>query len=228
MNKKCSVCGKVGNSNNIKGKILFGDDFCIKHLWQMKKYKKITDKTQRTIYDRNPIIIHKNKDYNEIILLNSKGKRITTTKINKKDLVRLSKYKWCFSGTIGYVCGNVNGKMSLIHRIIMNNPNCKVDHKNRDKLDNRRNNLRLVNNSQNRYNSSKSKKHNFSSKYIGVSFCSDRNEWLSQICINKKVINLGRYSTEDEAVKIRLKAEKRYFGEYSPQLNLLNKKQNSA
>lgn len=32
--------------------------------------------------------------------------------------------------------------------------------------------------------------------------------------------NLGRYSTEEEALIVRLKAEKKYFGEFAPQRDL--------
>jgi hypothetical protein len=70
--------------------------------------------------------------------------------------------------------------------------NLVVDHINSNKLDNRVENLQLITQ---RENSSKDIK-NKTSKYTGVSWCKHRGKWLSQIYLNKKTYNLGRFNCE--------------------------------
>ena len=67
-----------------------------------------------------------------------------------------------------------------------------IDHINRDKLDNRIDNLREVTESQSHRNINK--KNNTSSIYMGVTFIN--NKWRSAISINKKLIHLGSYDCE--------------------------------
>jgi hypothetical protein len=88
-------------------------------------------------------------------------KIIKTTKdkeclVSDKDFEELKKYNWyyCDKGNgknnDGYVYGYINGKLKSIHRIIMGEPKgMEIDHKNGDKLDNQRENLRICNRSQN-------------------------------------------------------------------------------
>jgi hypothetical protein len=48
---------------------------------------------------------------------------------------------------------------------------------------------------------------------IGVSYSSDQHNWRAFINVNKKRYELGRRKNKDEAIVLRLKAEKKYFGE---------------
>jgi len=87
-----------------------------------------------------------------------------------------------------------------------------IDHINGNKLDNRKENLRIVTYTQNAQN--KSKQENTTSKYIGVYFRKDRNTWIAEIRVNSKKIYLGAFKTEIEAAKIRDIATLEHFGEY--------------
>ena len=82
--------------------------------------------------------------------------------------------------------------------ILKNNINykIKIDHINRDKLNNKRDNLRIVSDSENARN--KSKQINTSSKYIGISYIKNKNLWLTSIKINKQNIT-ARYKDEHHA-----------------------------
>jgi hypothetical protein len=108
-------------------------------------------------------------------------------------------------------------KMFYIHRLIgiafLENCNdCKeIDHINRNNTDNRVENLRWATRSQQVANRGKFK--NKSSTFIGVSFDKTNNKWLSQIRINNKNKNLGRFNTELEAFECRQK----YIIEYNLQ-----------
>ncbi len=71
-----------------------------------------------------------------------------------------------------------------------------VDHKNRNRLDNRRSNLRLCTVKDNNRNVSKVKG---SSRYKGVYWKSNRNKWSSQIKVEGKLIYLGLFENENDA-----------------------------
>lgn len=92
------------------------------------------------------------------------------------------------------------------------------DHINRNPLDNRKNNFRQATNAENARNRRKQK--NNKSGFIGV--CWDKNElqWLAYISVNYKKIKLGYFQYKKDAIRARLIAEQKYFGEFAPQRHL--------
>lgn len=107
------------------------------------------------------------------------------TIIDKKDEF-VTKYKWYFDGryaarnaTVAETKKGIRCKVYL-HRQILNFPKFKVDHKDRDKLNNRRNNFRVANRNENAANTSK-RNIKSTSKYKGVSFSKEKNKWNAQI-----------------------------------------------
>lgn len=100
---------------------------------------------------------------------------------------------------------NENGRADpLIHRLValhfIPNPNNLpvVDHIIKEEpLDNSVSNLRWATSQQNSQN--RKKKQNTSSQYKGVSFDKESNKWRAIICIDYKLVHLGRYNTEKEA-----------------------------
>ena len=48
-----------------------------------------------------------------------------------------------------------------------------------------------------------------------MTFDKTKNKWLVRIYINHKQVNLGCYDNLDEAIAKRLKAEEKYYGEFS-------------
>ena len=109
----------------------------------------------------------------------------------------------------------------LFHRMIMDAPsNIDVDHINRNRLDNRKSNLRLCSSQQNDYNNSVSKRN--TSGVIGVSYDKRIQKWRSYITFEGEWINLGAYFNKEDAIIARLTAELKYFKEFAPQQHLFN------
>lgn len=95
-----------------------------------------------------------------------------------------------------------------LHNLIIGS-NAETDHKNRDGLDNRRNNLRVGTMSENMFNRNKFR--NNRSGTTGVHFDKSRNLWIASIKVNYKNIFLGRFSKKEDAIEARLKAEDGYL-----------------
>lgn len=103
-----------------------------------------------------------------------------------------------------------------MHRLIMgvadntDYRNVQVDHINRNKVDNRKSNLRICNNQQNNCNKSPYRK---DGSKVGVR--KQKDKWMADITVNGQLIRLGKYENYDDAVNARIKAEKKYWGDFA-------------
>jgi hypothetical protein len=107
----------------------------------------------------------------------------------------------------------------LMHRQILEldfgNP-LQGDHCNLDSLDNRRSNLRIATDLQNRYNTVA--RRNNSSGFKGVS--RDKNAhpshpWRARITVNGQELLIGNFATPEAANNAYRDAARRYFGKFS-------------
>ena len=74
-----------------------------------------------------------------------------------------------------------------------------VDHKNRERSDNRRSNIRLVNAQESALNRKKMEGTAITSKYRGVGYRKDNGKWRARLYIHGVNINVGHYATEYDA-----------------------------
>ena len=134
--------------------------------------------------------------------------------VDDEDFDLLSKLNWCVASN-GYVVKRIKGKIVCLHRYIMNPKNKEwIDHINHDKLDNRRENLRICTASQNSGNSIKTKS-NTSSIYKGVCWDKQMKLWRCLITINYKLIFIGLFKEEFHAAMAYDIWAKELFGEFA-------------
>lgn len=125
-----------------------------------------------------------------------------------EDWNKLSNHYWVLN-LEGYATAVIDKKLRLFHARIMECPRGKVrDHINRNKLDNRKSNLRIVTYQGNIINSDKNICNTSGAK--GVGYEKRRKKWYAKMIFNGKNIWLGYFDDFESAVKARKEAEKKY------------------
>ena len=162
------------------------------------------------------------KENNYGILSDEKG-NICLFDLEEEDL--LKKFNWRY--VKGYWIATKNGERYYMHRLLMNPPeNMTIDHIKQVEngfCDNRKENLRICTfqeNCKNRKLSNRNK-----SGIIGVRIKKTKwgNYWRAQIKVDGKMKTVGEYKDKEKAIKKRLEAEKKYYGEFAPQKHLFGK-----
>ena len=125
------------------------------------------------------------------------------TQVSDQDYDNLIKDDWYFDGK--YAArkspkgGHLRGLIRM-HREIMQPPvGMEIDHINGDKLDNRRENLRVCSRSQNQQN--KSILPNNTSGYIGVVWCKSKKKWRAESTHKNKHVHIGYFDNAQEAAR---------------------------
>ena len=137
--------------------------------------------------------------------------------VDDEDFEWINQWKWMYNGC-GYAVREVNGTACYMHRVIMGTPKGMVtDHVNRNKLDNRRENLRICNMSQNKINDGLRSTN--SSGYKGVQYVSNKRKrnkrWYAHIMHNYKNICIGYFYTPEEASLAYNKKALELYGEFA-------------
>lgn len=130
--------------------------------------------------------------------------------IDEVDAERLGQRRW-FLTKKGYAARALRrGKTCLLHREVLGISDwdgLQGDHIDRDKLNNRRSNLRVLTNAENEQNVPSYR--GSSSKYRGVSWDRQYGNWAARVGLKGKVYRLGRFSSEEEAAAVARLARKR-------------------
>ena len=88
-----------------------------------------------------------------------------------------------------------------------------VDHEHNPKTNNKIDNLRLANSSQNQRHRVNLPSNN-NSGVIGVCWDKRLKKWRAQIVVNKVQKHLGLFINKEDAIKVRKEAEIKYFGDF--------------
>lgn len=151
-------------------------------------------------------------------------KRIPLTKgkfaiIDDEDFDLVSKYKWCFSNYAKRHKPRPSKGWILMHRLICGaKAGQYVDHINKNKLDNRKDNLRICTHAENDRNRGVAK--NNMTGFKGVSWRPNRGKFRARIKVSYREFCLGHFITAREAAETYNKAALIYHGEFAS-LNII-------
>jgi hypothetical protein len=133
----------------------------------------------------------------DIPLKNKFGLIVDFAFVSKSDFEEVNKYKWY--KTKGYAAKDYTQETeSLMHRYLLGKQDdgFVIDHIDNNRLNNRRENLRFVTESENAQNKPKIIRENTTSKYIGVHL--KRSKWTAQYSTKY----LGTFENEIDAAKV--------------------------
>lgn len=130
----------------------------------------------------------------------------------------LRQYNWfLWQGYATRWCRETQRNVLMHHDILGPPPEgLETDHKDRNRLNNQRHNIKHVTKAQNRQNYKRSK-----SGFLGVAFSESAHKWQARIKIKGVSLNLGFYHTKEEAARAYDKATKVLYGDKAT-LNFLN------
>ena len=166
------------------------------------------------------------KKYNQYDLSGEYGICYSSNKnseiyFDKEDFNLIYPYCWQENSSGYAATADNDAYYTFMHNMVMNNLDLVnlIDHKNRDRKDNRKENLRFCTTSQNAVNKKVSIKN--TSGVTGVCFQKKYNKWKANLTFEGKFyLSDAYFDTFEEAVYARLIGEKFYFGEFAPQQHL--------
>jgi len=111
-----------------------------------------------------------------VLLHNRQGEVVARAIVDDADVELVSQHSWHLAKT-GYAATNIKKRVITLHRFLLQEPPIQVDHINRDKLDCRRQNMRVVTDAQNKQNVPA---RGGTSQYRGVSWDERQQKWSAR------------------------------------------------
>lgn len=137
--------------------------------------------------------------------------------VDDEDFLRFGAVKWHAheSGPgLFYAMRDKSGRKVYLHReILAAAPGVAVDHVNGDRLDCRRENLRLCTLSQNQGNRRRNRRG--SSRFKGVTWNRRFRRWCAQITFKRRAMKLGQFIREEDAAHAYDLAARTHFGPFA-------------
>lgn len=135
--------------------------------------------------------------------------------VSPEDVALAESRRWRLDRQGYVVAGTRRGAKPRLHRVILQAPaGLQVDHVNGDRLDNRRENLRLATNRQNCSNRLPNRRPG-TSRFKGVCWNRKAGKWQASIRVNYRRFHLGVYSDERDAALAYDRAAREHFGEFA-------------
>jgi hypothetical protein len=134
-------------------------------------------------------------------ILNKRGDVIAWSLVDEDDVAYLNQWRW-YLMPAGYAWRSYDRRPLYMHRQLLGlarGDRRQVDHINRQPLDNRRSNLRIVTPAQNGQNQ---RGKGGTSRFRGVSWDTERQKWLAMAKVGDLKVNLGRFESEQEAARV--------------------------
>ncbi len=186
--------------------------YCDKHAQQVRLHGHILE---RTIYTPNVFVVE--GDVCRIQIYDIKGNHSynATIDADNYNIVKDRKWRVCCGrvGFMGYVASGWKETFILLHRLLTGAPDGQmVDHKDRDTLNNKRENLRFCTRSQNKMNS-RTPRHS-KSGVKNVCFATGPKKWQSHIKVDGKKIHLGFFDRLEDAKQAVDDNRLKYHGEF--------------
>lgn len=131
--------------------------------------------------------------------------------VDKEDFPVISSFDgtWHLNNR-GYISRTLKGKRESIHRVIMKpQRNLVVDHIDGNRLNNKKENLRIITRGQNSQNIKSNKRSKTGIR--GVSYDSRWSKWRARMTVDGKEINLGTYDSVEEAEKAAIAGRSKYM-----------------
>jgi hypothetical protein len=145
--------------------------------------------------------------------------------VDNDDFEKLNQYRWRVGpkgAAIRSVLVKENLKLEnvLMHRQVLDviTEACQVDHRNHNRLDNRKENLRRCKNIENTRNTRIYS--NNKTGYKGVHFHKRFKKYIAYIRVNGKLLHLGYFENAKDGALEYNKAADKHFGEFA-KLNVL-------
>lgn len=136
-------------------------------------------------------------------------------KVDKDDFNKIKDLCW-HKNDAGYAVARTDDKLVKMHRLLMGfPPDLDIDHINQNKLDNRKDNLRVATKQQNLFNHGIQR--NNISGVKGVRWNKKNRKWVAYISFNGEQKYLGSFNNIEEAHLVRKEKEIELFKEFSPE-----------
>lgn len=131
-------------------------------------------------------------------------------KVDAEDYAEVTRSTWSL-GTHGYARARRNQQTVFLHKLLCPGDGY-VDHINHDRLDNRRANLRLVDNATNVQNRQGAQR-NSKSGVRNVCWHKKSGKWLVQLSVRGRYVYVGLYDDLGDAARAASTARQEHFGQ---------------